>query len=64
MRVGVLQMGQFPTERPSFYVKKSVAEDLVIRGHALWIEPGRVIQRLVPPIRAPKQLGFATVKWP
>jgi hypothetical protein len=62
MRIGVLDKGQFPTERPVFHLKKSVAEDLVSRGHAVWVEPGRTIQRLIGPLRAPKQLGFASVK--
>jgi hypothetical protein len=62
MRVGILEMGQFHTERPTLHVKKSVAEDLVKRGHAVWVEPGRVIQRTVAMLHAPKKLGFATVR--
>jgi hypothetical protein len=64
MRIGVLEKGQSAIDRPIFHLKKSVAEDLVKRGHAEWVEPGRLIRRLIGPLRPPKQLGFAKVNWP
>jgi len=63
MRIGVLKKEQFPTERPTFFMKKAEAEDLVKQRRAVWVEPGRTIQRVVEPPRPPKQLGFATFNW-
>lgn len=45
MRIGVLEIEQHTTERPRFFMKKSVAEDLVNRKLAVWAVPGRVVQR-------------------
>jgi hypothetical protein len=64
MRIGLLQKGQFPTERPTYFLRKSEAEDLVKRKEAVWVEPGRTVQRIAGPLRSPKQLGFAIFKWP
>lgn len=69
MRIGVLESWQDATYRPSFHLKKSVAEDLVKRGFAVWTVPGRVIQKLTAErlpvrVRAPRQLGLAVTKWP
>src|ERR1700691_4870478 len=69
MRIGVLNHWQGILERPQFHLKKSVAEDLVSRGLAVWVEPSRVIQRAksatpsTPP-RAPRQLGVTVTRGP
>jgi hypothetical protein len=61
MRIGLLEKAQLPTERATYFLKKSVAEDMVKRKEAVWIVAGRTIQR-VSVFHAPKQLGFATVR--
>jgi hypothetical protein len=45
MRIGVLESHQVSTERPNYHLKKSVAESLVARGHAVWVVEHRVIQK-------------------
>jgi hypothetical protein len=62
MRIGVLKKEQFPTERATFFLKTTEAKDLVKSGCAVWVEAGRTIQRIVP-LRLPRQLGFASIKW-
>jgi DNA-binding transcriptional LysR family regulator len=65
--IGVLNPGEDATFRPSFHIKKSVAEDLVRRGLAIWLVPEHTIQKLANErlVRAyaPKQLGI-TSSWP
>lgn len=69
MRIGVLEPWQEDLDKPCFHLKRSVAEDLVNRGFALWAVPHRVIkkinsERLPVTPRAPKQLGMRVFKWP
>jgi hypothetical protein len=61
MRIGLLEKGQLPAERATYFLKKSVAEDLVKRREAVWVVPGRTIQR-ISVFHASKLLGFATVR--
>jgi HEAT repeat protein len=68
MRIGVLEFWQEAVDRPSYFLKRSVAEDLVGRGFAVWAVPRRVIKKLNNerlPIRprAPRQLGIRVSKW-
>jgi hypothetical protein len=69
MRIGVLEPWQDATYRPSFHLKKSIAEDLVNRGFAVWAVPGRIIQKITTGnlpvrVRAPRKLGMVVTKWP
>ncbi len=69
MRIGVLEHWQDMTFRPNYHIKKSIAEDLVARGFAIWLVPSKTIQkvseeRLPVRVRAPRQLGMVVTKWP
>jgi hypothetical protein len=46
MRIGVLDANQPMTATPRLFYKRSIAEDLVRRGFAVWVIPSRVIQRV------------------
>jgi hypothetical protein len=70
MRIGLLEPWQNTTDKTRYFLKKSVAESLVQKGHAVWVTPRRVRKVDIGwvPItpratRAPKQLGFAVYKW-
>lgn len=48
MRIGVLGVNQAVTDVPRLSYKRSIAEDLVRRGFAVWAIPSRVIKRVPP----------------
>jgi hypothetical protein len=58
MRIGVLESSQALTDTPRFSYKRSIAEDLVRRGFAVWAIRDRIIQRVPPSgIKAARHQG-------
>ena len=44
--VGVLEPWQDPKGRPGYHLNHRVAEDLVNRGFAIWVEPRKRIRKV------------------
>lgn len=67
--IGVLETWQESWNTPGSWLKRSVAEELVGKGLAVWVSR-RLIKKVVDgklpvkTVRAPKQLGMRVSRWP